>query len=250
MPASGWRDGDEAEAVAIGAAASAVGVRLETETCRALALHARRVREENRRQNLTRIAEPSAMWVRHVADSLAPLAIWPEAATAAGSALDLGSGPGYPGLPLALAGAATEVVLLEATRKKAEFLAAVTAETGAPARAVWGRAEAMIGRIEPVARVWVRAVAPLPVLVELAFALLVPDGVLLAWKGPEAAGAEAQAGDSACLALGGAPLGRRDYELPDAAAARSLYAYRRGRDRLPRGVPRSPAVIRRRPLRA
>jgi 16S rRNA (guanine527-N7)-methyltransferase len=236
----------EEEAAAIGAAASAVGVRLEPQAARAMAVHARLVRGAG--MNLTSILEPAAMHVLHVADSLAPLAVWPEVVRAEGTALDLGAGAGYPGLPLALAGAARAVTLLEATRKKAEFLAEAARLCGAPARAVWERAERAVGAVGPQARVWVRAVGPLPVVVELAFGLLSPGGVLVAWKGPGAEGEEAAAGEAACRALGGTYLGKRVYALPGGAGERALYAYRRGEGPLPPGVPRSPAAIRRRPL--
>ena len=153
-----------------------------------------------------------------------------------------------PGLPLAIVGAATIVTLVDATRRKVEFLDDAARRCGVAARAVWGRAEALGATLPPQARVWARAVGPLPVLIELAFGLLEEGGVVVCWKGPEAIGPEAAAGEAACQALGGEPLGLRAYALPEGAGERTLFAYRRGRGRLPPGVPRSPAAIRRRPL--
>jgi len=249
---SGSAGGVGEEAVAVEAAAFAVGVALPGGAAAAIAAHAARVRDASASLNLTAIVDPEAMRVRHVVDSLMPLAVWPEAVRCEGEAIDLGSGAGYPGLPLALARACGRVTLVDATRKKVDFLTGVIEAVQATdvAAARWGRAEELAGRQAPVERVWVRAVGPLAVLVELGLGLLAPGGVLVAWKGPEAAGDEADAAARACRALGGEVLGARTYALPDGAGARAVYAYRRGAEPLPRGVPRSPAVIRRRPLGA
>lgn len=248
MPASGDDAGDDEEAVAIEAAASAFGLALTHAAARGVAVHARLVREAGTRMNLTSILDPDAMRLRHVVDSLLPLALWPEAVATGGRALDLGSGAGYPGIPLALAGAAQAVTLLDATLRKVAFLNEACEATGASAHGLWGRAEALRDRLPLQERVWCRAVGPLPVLVELAFGLLASGGVLVCWKGPEAVGEEAEAGEAACRALGGQVLGVRSYRLPEGAGERTLFAYRRGTTPLPPGVPRAPALIRRRPL--
>lgn len=248
MRADGDADGEGAEAAAIEAAASACGLSLPFGAPPLLARHARLVREAARHQNLTTIIAPDAMRVLHIIDSLLPLVVWPDVVRTDAGAVDLGAGAGYPGLPLAIAGAAARVVLLEATRRKAEFLAEAAASSGAPATALWGRAEEVGARLGGQARVWARAVGPLPVLVELAFGMLREGGVLVCWKGPDAAGAEGEAGESACRALGGDGLGMRTYALPEGGGQRTLFAYRRGSGPLPAGVPRAPAMIRRRPL--
>jgi 16S rRNA (guanine527-N7)-methyltransferase len=245
MPAS---EADVLEAAAIEAAASSCGLAIAPTAALQLALHARLVREAASSMNLTTIVAPDAMRVRHILDSLLPLQVWPQAISTDGPAADLGAGAGYPGLPLAIVGAAPRVTLVEATRRKAQFLAQAVDACGAPAEVVWGRAEALATGVAPPMRVWARAVGPLPVLVELAFGMLAEGGVAACWKGPEALGAEAQAGEAACLALGGEPLGVRSYALPGGAGERTLFAYRRGRGDLPPGVPRAPAIIRRRPL--
>lgn len=243
---AGVEDGQEA--AAIQAAASCVGLTLAPSAALAMSVHARLVREAGATLNLTRILQPADMLVRHILDSLVPIAIWPEAVCTAGPALDLGSGAGYPGVVLAAAAAARDVQLVEATGKKAAFLARVVDTTGVPARAVWARAEAPAGRVDAVERVWVRAVGPLSMLVEVGFGLLVPGGVLVAWKGPDAVGGEADEAETACRILGGESLGVRRYELAAGAGQRTLFAYRRGTRAMPRGLPRPPAVIRRRPL--
>ena len=95
--------------------------------------------------------------------------------------VDVGSGGGAPGLPLAYALPAREVVLVEAQRRKCEFL-----ERWAPAnaRVVHGRAEE-----QPVGRAGValaKALAPPPVAAELCLSLVRPGGAAILWVGPSA----------------------------------------------------------------
>ena len=135
--------------------------------------------------NLTAIREPGAVATAHVADSLTALP-W-LAGRGAPSILDLGSGGGFPGLPLAAALPDTEVLLLEAVAKKARFLDTVVAATGLAerVRVVPARAEAL-ARAPEHRDAWsvvtARAVAATADLVELAFPLLAPGGALVAWK--------------------------------------------------------------------
>lgn len=105
----------DAVAAAIGRLPLADGLDLER-----LALHARLVREASERLHLTSIEDPEEFVRRHVAESLEGARAIPE--DAEGILLDLGSGNGYPGVPLALARPRLSVVLAESSRKKAEFL--------------------------------------------------------------------------------------------------------------------------------
>lgn len=93
-----------------------------------LVLHARRVLEENDRLHLTTITDPDGFAARHVAESLAATAsIEP---SASGALLDLGSGNGYPAIPIAVARPGLRVTMTEASRKKAEFLRDLIGEVG------------------------------------------------------------------------------------------------------------------------
>lgn len=87
--------------------------------CRHLAL----VELWNRRVNLTRITGREAL-IQHVLDSLVPASWLPES----GQSLDVGSGAGFPGLPLAVVRPRLEVFLLESDRKKASFLKVAAAD--------------------------------------------------------------------------------------------------------------------------
>ncbi len=135
--------------------------------------------------NLTAIRDPEAAVVGHLLDSLAAVPLLREAG--ARRFVDLGSGGGYPGLPLALALPAERALLVDSIVKKAAFLEVAVAAAGVADRAAVAavRAEDLAAdrlHRERWPAVTVRAVASLPELVELAFPLLVPGGILLAWK--------------------------------------------------------------------
>jgi 16S rRNA (guanine527-N7)-methyltransferase len=135
--------------------------------------------------NLTAIRDPEAAVSGHLLDSLAAVPLLREAGVRC--FLDLGSGGGYPGLPLALALPADRALLVDSIAKKAAFLEVAVAAAGIADRVAVAavRAEDLAadrGHRERWPAVTVRAVASLPELVELAFPLLVPGGLLVAWK--------------------------------------------------------------------
>lgn len=234
-------------ATALSGAAGPLGLVLSDSEMESLSAHAHAVREANCEVNLTAITDAVGMAIRHALDSLVPSIVWPECVGQTGHAIDLGSGAGYPGLPLAIRVPGVHVTLLDATRKKVERLA--TFATGVPnAEVRWGRAEDLAHDGMQVERVWVRAVGPLPVLVELSFGLLGPGGWMVAWKGTEALGEEWKAGADAARALGGRAVGTRPYALGAGVDQRTLMVFERGRRDLPDGFPRPPAVILRHPL--
>ncbi len=132
----------------------------------------------NRRINLTAIREPSAMVGGHVLDSLAVRPL-----LHGKSVIDLGTGAGFPGLPLAIAEPAREFELLDSNRKKISFVRHAIGMLGlANARAVRARAEGYAPgkRFDTVIA---RALAKAPRLTELGEHLLGEGGVLLALKG-------------------------------------------------------------------
>jgi len=132
----------------------------------------------NRTYNLTAIRDPREMVAKHLLDSLAM-----HPYLAGGSLADLGTGAGLPGIPLALAKPALQVTLVESNGKKARFLreAVRTLELG-NARVAESRAETLD---EPGAHdaITARALATLPLIIELGGHLLKPGGRLLAMKG-------------------------------------------------------------------
>ncbi len=144
--------------------------------------------EKNAEVNLTAARDRRSLMQRHVGDALKLLDV-PELG-AARSVLDLGTGGGLPGLPLAIACPDLEVILLDATSKKVAAVQGFIDTLGLEnASAAWGRAEVMAHAPEWRQRfdlVVARAVAPLRTLLELAAPLCRPDGYVAAFKGPGA----------------------------------------------------------------
>jgi 16S rRNA (guanine527-N7)-methyltransferase len=197
--------------------------------------------------NLTAIRDPEVVATGHVLDSLTALA-WLRVADPA-RILDLGSGGGFPGLPLAAALPHAAVTLLEPIGKKAGFLRVAVEATGLAERVtvIADRAETLAadrGQRRRWSVVTARAVASLADLVELAFPLLEPGGALVAWKRGDLDGelaAARQAGD----ALGGGTFQVQDVALEGLRDHRLVVARPTGR--VPDGYPRDPAARRRRP---
>ena len=158
--------------------------------------------------NLTAIREPSAVAREHLLDSLAAVALLRR--LGASRIVDIGSGAGLPGLPIAIAWPEARVLLVESVGKKAAFLGTAVRALNLSDRVAVAndRAEnlAAPGRErERWDAVLARAVAALPVLVELAMPLLTSGGTLIAWK-RGAIDDELAAGRRALVGLGGGDL--------------------------------------------
>ncbi|MES5813777.1 16S rRNA (guanine(527)-N(7))-methyltransferase RsmG [Pseudoxanthomonas sp. Soil82] len=132
----------------------------------------------NRTYNLTAIRDPDEMVVRHLLDSLAM-----QAYVQPGALADLGTGPGLPGIPLAIARADVQVTLVESNGKKARFLReAVRQLRLGNARVAESRAEA-VDEPGAYAQITARAMDTLAGILEVGGHLLAPGGRLLAMKG-------------------------------------------------------------------
>ncbi len=148
-----------------------------------------------------------------------------------GTIVDVGSGGGVPGVPLAVALPDREVVLLEANRRKCAFLEAVAA--GLPnVRVVRGRAEEQA--VDEYGAAVARALAPPPVAAEWCLPLVRPGGAVILFVGPTA-GVEAVARVSALLG-GGEPEERAGLLVVPKLVP------------TPPGFPRRPGAARKRPL--
>jgi 16S rRNA (guanine527-N7)-methyltransferase len=132
--------------------------------------------------------EGDRLWERHVLNSVAGAALFPTGA----SVVDVGSGAGLPGIPLAVLRPDLRVTLLESLLRRANFLELAVEELGLGDRVtvVRARAEEHRATYDVVTS---RAVAPLPRLVGWCLPLLAPGGRLLALKGSSAAGELADA---------------------------------------------------------
>ena len=166
----------------------------------------------NRTYNLPAIREPQAMVTRHLLDSLAMQAFVP-----AGTLADLGTGPGLPGIPLAIARPDVHVTLVESNGKKARFLREAVRQLGLGdrARVAESRAEAVA---EPgaYAQITARALDTLAGILEVGGHLLAPQGRLLAMKGVH------PATEIAALPAGWTALAVHPLAVPGLAAERHL----------------------------
>ena len=167
----------------------------------------------NTRMDLTSVSA-DRMAARHFLDSLLPLkasGLIPEE----GRLIDVGTGAGFPGLPLAIARPSLQVTLLEAQGKRCQFLQAVCQALGLENVTIindraenLGRAE---GHREGYDRAVARAVAALPVLAEYLLPFVRVGGMALCWKGPAVAGEQTD-GAAAAARLGGRLLPLVDME--------------------------------------
>jgi 16S rRNA (guanine527-N7)-methyltransferase len=164
----------------------------------------------------------------HLEDSLAAL---PVLESVPGSIVDVGSGGGAPGIPLAAALPEREVTLLESNRRKADFLRVITAEFP-NVQVVQGRAEEQ--ELERFGVAVAKALAPPPVAAEWCLPLVDVGGAVILWVGPSA---DVEAAGRVAEQLGAAQP--ESYE--------GLLVLRKVRP-TPAGFPRRPGMARKRPL--
>ena len=232
---------------ALGSALVALGLHLDDRALGALEGHVRLLLAWNRAINLTAIRDPAEVAVAHIADSLTAVA--PLRARGIDRILDLGSGAGFPGLPLAIGLPAQSALLVDSVAKKVRFLETVVRATGLAdtVAAASARAESL-GRDPRHRERWpavtARAVAPLAELSELAFPLLMPGGVLVAWKRGDLA-AELAAAERAVAGLGGGGIDA--VAAPDAILPGHRLVIVTKHGRTPEAYPRDPAPRRRAP---
>jgi len=133
--------------------------------------------------------EPERIWTRHLLSSAALAALVP----AGCDVVDLGSGAGLPGIPLAIARPDLSVTLVEPMQRRVRFLEEVVRQLALAVTVRRARAQDLpLASCEVIVA---RAVAPLPQLLELTLPLLRPGGRLLAVKGDRAAAELADAAD-------------------------------------------------------
>jgi 16S rRNA (guanine527-N7)-methyltransferase len=164
-------------------------IELEPGDAERLGTHLDMLLDANERFNLTAIREPAEAWVRHAADSLSLVPFVAEAGAAC--IIDVGTGGGFPGIPLAIAMPDVQVMLVDSVGKKVRFLQEVVDALGLTNATVrQARAEEVAeykgGLRESFDAVVCRAVGNLSTLIELSLPLVKVDGLLLAIKGEKA----------------------------------------------------------------
>ena len=147
---------------------------------RQFSIHAGELVKWNLKINLTAITDPFEVAVKHFIDSIAPAGIIPARA----SMLDIGSGGGFPGIPLKVVIPTLSVSLVDSSRKKITFLKHIIRRTGIEdIEAVQGRAEELAGSIKMFDVIICRAFSSLEKFVRSALPLLAPNGMIISLKG-------------------------------------------------------------------
>ena len=242
-------EADALELVRAGAARA--GVILDDALLARLAALSALLLDWNTRVNLTAITEPAAVATLHFLDALTcALALRPDERARPLKLLDVGSGAGFPGLPLAIAFPHWRVTLLEATGKKTAFQQQAIATLGlSNVRALHGRAEeqahqaGLRGRFDVVTA---RALAALPALLEYCLPFARPGGLVIAPKKGDLA-EERAAGARAARELGGRLLPPVVVDIPPLDDGRVLLVARAVRV-CPAEYPRAGGAPLKRPL--
>jgi 16S rRNA (guanine527-N7)-methyltransferase len=230
--------------------AGLVALRLEAAISQRAALgdHVRLLLAWTEAINLTSIREPAAAAREHVLDSLTAVPLL--RAQGVTDVLDLGSGGGFPGIPLAVVLPARRGLLVESVGKKARFLATAVGALGLGPRVAVAAARAEELAADPRHRgTWPAGTPPARTrrgpLAELALPLLAPGGLLLAWKRRPLDDELSRAWRAVAILGGGEPAvtpvgveGLADHVLVTIDKRRPT----------PTGFPRDPATRRRRPL--
>jgi 16S rRNA (guanine527-N7)-methyltransferase len=191
---------------------------LESRHTDLFAVHARELLHWTRITNLTTITDPYEIAIKHYVDSLAPAGMMSSDATL----LDIGSGGGFPGIPLKVVIPSLEVTLVDASRKKVNFLKHVIRILKLDG------IEALHTRVEELAKdpahakhfdfIASRALTDLKSFVSQARPLLAADGLMIALKG--------KMDETAVEAARSHILAVETYRLPFADSERSIFKIR------------------------
>ena len=170
--------------LSLGEGAEQLGIALSGDQLQAFEQYSLVLRAWNKRFNLTTIVEPDEIEESHFIDSLTVTATLPEGTSFAGRLLDVGTGGGFPGLPLKIALPAMGLTLLEATGKKVTFLKNIAAALGlADVEVLQGRAEDLgrhLGHRDAFDVVVARALGSLSVALELCIPFVRIGGLFIA----------------------------------------------------------------------
>ncbi len=232
------------------AGAEKLGLQLSPGQLEQFHIYYRELLSWNKRVNLTAITGYEEVQIKHFLDALTVSLVFSPVNSVARRLIDIGAGAGIPGLPLKIAFPEIKLVLLEATAKKAVFLRHIKDKLGLD------DVEIVVGRAEEVGHqsqyrhnfdlVLSRAVAPLPVLVELTLPFCAVGGIFIAQKkggtDREIAGAA-----RAISLLGGRLREIKEIDLTEFADRRHLVII----DKVsptPPSYPRRPGLPSRRPL--
>ncbi|MDA8139684.1 MAG: 16S rRNA (guanine(527)-N(7))-methyltransferase RsmG [Desulfobacteraceae bacterium] len=191
--------------------AAQVGIPLNASQAGQMGLHARALLEWNRKINLTAITDPQQVAIKHFLDAIVPLPYVP----IQGPLLDIGTGGGFPGLPLKIMRPQQPMTLIDASRKKINFVKLVIRHLTLPlVDAHQCRVEEFRSRVENRERyqaIVTRAFANIETVARMASDLLAPEGRIIIYQGP---GEETRRIQDGTVAGALKVLKTIDYQLP------------------------------------
>ena len=222
---------------------SALG--LPTEGIPALERFGEMLVEKNKVMNLTAITEPADVATLHFLDSVAMLK---EVDLAGKTMVDVGTGAGFPGVPLRIVCPAVRMTLLDSLNKRIDFLKEVCGELGyADVDCVHGRAEEFAAKHrESFDFATSRAVANFHLLTELCLPLVKVGGTFIAMKSVDS-DEELKSAEKAISILGGRVERTVDYQIPGTDVTHRLVFIKKIKE-TPKKYPRAFAKIKKNPL--
>ena len=178
------------------------------------------LREENEKYNLTAITDEGEIWIKHFADSILGSVAIPQNATVC----DVGSGAGFPALPLAIARPDIAVTLVDSLEKRINFTKTLCAEIDLKGKFFHERAEDFAKtHSERYVVATARAVAPLNILLEYTAQIVKVGGVIVAYKTDLS---ELELAKNACKLLNLQFETHHDFVLPD-GSRRAILVFRK-----------------------
>ena len=204
--------------------------------------------EWNQKMNLTAIEEPVEVAYKHFVDSVYLLRVMSNLQKK--SMIDIGTGAGFPGVPLKIMEPELELTLFDSLNKRILFLQELCQKLHLKGvEAVHGRAEEF--GIKPQYRqqydiATARAVARMPVLLEICLPFVKKGGIFIALKGPELEN-EIKESDNALKELGGKVVDIQQFTLADGAYTRNLAVIEKVKD-TPKKYPRKAGTPQKKPL--
>lgn len=207
--------------------------------------------EKNKVMNLTGITEYEEVIQKHFLDSLSLIRVIPDIASQKLTVIDLGTGAGFPGIPLKIAFPELDITLMDSLNKRILFLQKVIDALGLKkVSAVHGRAEEMASNATHRQQYDLcvsRAVSNLAVLTEYCLPFVKKGGLFVSYKSADS-DAEIQEGKKAISILGGKLTSVDKFQLPDSDLRRALVCIKKVKD-TPKKYPRKAGTPAKLPLK-
>lgn len=217
-----------------------VNIELTNDMREKLSFYCKFLREENEKYNLTAITDENEIWTKHFVDSMLGSVAIPENATVC----DVGSGAGFPSIPLAIARGDVAVTLVDSLEKRINFTKTLCEKLNLKAEFFHERAEDFAkDHSECYDVATARAVAPLNVLLEYTAQIVKVGGVIVAYKTDLT---ELDGAKNACKLLNLQFENHHDFLLPD-GSRRSILVFRKTAP-TPKKYPRGQNKPRKQPI--